>query len=405
MAAKQLSSRGKSVLLLEARERLGGRIHTIVADNLPGLVLESGAEFIHGKLPATLGLLNEYKIPFYKVEGEMVNLTKEKSSMHEGASWDKLMDRMAALKKDDTLAGFLDKHFPGKKNTSFKHSIKQFASGFDLADPAVASAQALYREWKGESDDQFRVEGGYKELIDALQDDCIKAGCEIHTSSIVKTVAWSKGSVTVFTENGESFAAEKILITVPAGVLQDETKTGFVHFQPAIEEKIDAFKHIGFGPVIKILLLFHAPFWKSRYQHPGFFFTPQSIPTWWTQNPKQNNLLTGWLGGCEANQWDQHTDAEILAAAISSLALSFDLAAGELTHLLAYSTIINWSKEAFTHGGYSFSLLRSREAKKQLAEPIENTLYFAGEALCDGLMQGTVEAALKSAIECSEKMI
>ncbi|HEX4373594.1 MAG TPA: NAD(P)/FAD-dependent oxidoreductase [Puia sp.] len=405
IAAKKLCLQKQQVLLLEARNRLGGRINTIIPDRLPEIVLECGAEFIHGKLPATFELLHNYKIPFHKVEGEMVNLTKEKSSAHEGFAWNKMLQEMAGLKKDITLSDFLNDYFPGEKNISFNNSIKKFASGFDLADPDIASTKALYREWNAGSDDQFRIDGGYKKLIDALHDDCVKSGCEIFTSTIVKEIRWSKNSVSVLTTTGKLFSASKALITVPAGVLKDETKKGFIHFIPAIPEKINAFKEIGFGSVIKILLVFKTAFWQSEYKHAGFFFTPYSIPTWWTQEPKKNNLLIGWLGECETKKWSQKPGEEILQAAIDSLALSFDLHKNEIKEMLVHSKIINWNDEDFSNGGYSFSTLNTIVAKKQLAEPTENTIYFAGEALYDGLMQGTVEAALQSGIDAAEKMI
>ncbi|HEY4877082.1 MAG TPA: NAD(P)/FAD-dependent oxidoreductase, partial [Puia sp.] len=382
----------------------GGRIDTMMPDDVPGLILEYGAEFIHGKLPATLELLYKYKIPFHKVEGEMVNLTKEKSSAHEGPAWNKMLQKMSALKKDITLSNFLDEHFPGEKNISFKNSIKKFASGFDLADPDIASSKALYREWNGESDDQFRIDGGYKKLIDALHDDCAKSGCEIFTSTTVKEISWSKNSVNALTTTGKLFSASKALITVPAGILKDETKKGFIHFTPPIPEKMNAFKEIGFGSVIKIFLVFKNAFWQSAYKDAGFFFTSYSIPTWWTQEPEKNNLLIGWLGECETKKWKQKPGEEILEAAMHSLALSFDLHQNRIKELLVYSKIINWSNEDFSNGGYSFSTLNSAIAKKQLAEPAGNTIYFAGEALYTGLMQGTVEAALQSGMESAEKM-
>jgi monoamine oxidase len=405
IAAKLLSAKQKHVVLIEGRERLGGRINTILPDNLPGLVLECGAEFIHGNLPLTFEVLNAYGIPFYKVEGQMVNLTKEGSSIHEGASWNKLMDKMAALNKDVTLSDLLDEHFPGKKNNSFKNSIKQFASGFDLADPVVASSKVLYREWNGESDDQYRIEGGYKKIIDALHNDCERAGCEIHMSSVVKKIIWSKGSVSVLTEKGETFTGDKALITVPAGVLQDETKRGFIHFLPPIPRKTNAFRSIGFGSVIKLFLLFKEDFWKSRYKNPGFFFTPHFIPTWWTQEPKKNNLLIGWLGGKASTKWSNHNAAEILELALESLAFSFDLPKLQVNEMLLFSKIVDWGKEEFTYGGYSFSLPNSQDAKKELHNPKENTIYFAGEALYEGPMQGTVEAALKTGTEAAEKIL
>jgi len=404
IAAKKLCLQKKRVSLLEARDRLGGRIDTVIPGQIPGFILECGAEFIHGKLPATFDLLKKYKIPIRRVKGEMINLTKEKSSAHEGSAWERLLQKMSRLKKDITLSDFLGQHFSGEKYISFNHSISRYASGFDLADPDIASSKALYREWNGESDDQFRVEGGYKKLIDALHNDCVLSGCEISMSTAVKEIRWSRNLVTATTTTGKTFSASKALITVPAGVLKDETKKGFIHFIPAIPEKIHAFKDIGYGSVIKIFLVFKNAFWQSAYRHAGFFFTPHFIPTWWTQEPEKNTLLVGWIGGCEAKKWDQYPDEKILDVAVESLALSFDLNKNIIKAMLVYSKIINWNNEDFSNGGYSYSMLNTAAARKQLIEPTAQTIYFAGEALYGGSMQGTVEAALQSGIECAEKM-
>jgi monoamine oxidase len=405
IAAKKLCAQKNQVILLEARDRTGGRINTIVADDFPGLLLEYGAEFIHGNLPATLDLLHQYKIPFHKVEGEMVNLTDQESSAHEGRAWNKLLEKMSALKKDISLSDFLEEHYPGEKNIAFKNSIKKYASGFDLADPDLASTKALYREWSAEPDDQFRIEGGYKRLVDALVDDCVRSGCKIFTSTVVREIRWSKNSVNVITEKGNSFAAEKILITIPAGVLKDENKKGSIHFHPAIPEKINAFKNIGFGSVIKILLVFNDAFWRPEYKDAGFFFTQYAVPTWWTQEPEKNNLLTGWLGDTETKKWNGQPDEKILEGAIRSLALAFHIPEDQIKNKLVHSKIINWMNENFSCGGYSFSTLNTDIAKKELAEPTADTIYFAGEALYEGSMQGTAEAALQSGIETAEKMM
>ena len=405
-AAKKLSAEKKHVILLEARDRLGGRIHTIISNNGASIEMEYGAEFVHGELPITLGLLKEYGISYYKTTGEMYDLTKTKSSEHDDAKWNSLLQAMVELKSDIALSDFLNKFFSGKKNNSLRNAAEKYASGFDLADPEIASSMALYREWSAESELQFRIEGGYKKLIDALHNDCLKMGCNIYTSSIVKEIEWSKNDVKIILSSGKSFTGNKALITIPAGVWQDGVANkGFIHFKPAITQKIDLFRHIGFGSVIKLFLVFKFPFWISQYENAAFFFTPNSIPTWWTQEPKKNNLLTGWLGGIEAKKWNKKSDDEILHAAIDSLASSFNQGITNLKEILISSKIINWENEIFTKGGYSFSALDTSNARMQLCDPIENTLFFAGEALHNGIMQGTVEAALHSAFDSLLKMI
>ena len=108
-----------------------------------------------------------------------------------------------------------------------------------------------------------------------------------------------KNEVEVTTEK-ISFKSKKALITVSVGVLQSEGIT----FVPSLPGKKSAAKQLGFGHVLKINFLFDDVFWKNdeltegkRLNDLNFLFSEEEIPTWWTQYPKKNAIITGWLGG------------------------------------------------------------------------------------------------------------
>ncbi|RYG47463.1 MAG: FAD-dependent oxidoreductase, partial [Chitinophagaceae bacterium] len=129
------------------------------------------------------------------------------------------------------------------------------------------------------------------------------------------------------------------------------------------------------------------------------------IPTWWTQHPVKNNLITGWAGGPVAAKFSQHTDDEVIEIALQSLANIFDTSVEKLRNIIESSYVFNWSKNEESLGAYSFSTPDSASARKILNEPLKNTLFFAGEGLYHGPYTGTVEAALDSGEKVARKLL
>jgi len=294
MAAKELAEAGKKILILEARDRIGGRIHTIYDQDT---IVEAGAEFVHGDLPLTMELLKEGNIEYHRTAGKMKQSKNGKwIERHEFINgWDELMQKMGSLKKDMVLADFLQTHFKEKKYNNLRNSVIGFAQGFDVADANKASTLELYNEWDRESNGQYRVQNGYASLINYLSKKCLSKNCMILTDHVVSSIHWKKNKVNVITENKKIFTAKKLIITIPLSLLHNQNKKGAIKFKPSISKEIKLFKQIGFGSVVKILLIFKKAFWQKNKL--GFVITDQKIPTWWTQEPEKSNLIAGWLGG------------------------------------------------------------------------------------------------------------
>lgn len=373
MAAKELSAKHQ-VTVLEARDKVGGRIRTIA----PGI--ETGAEFVHGHLPISLSLLEEAGLKYTPIAGKMYSV--ENGNWHEEENfiegWDELLETMGSIEKDMTLIEFLEKHYADHKYDALREEITRYVQGFDLANPTKVGIKYLHNEWMNEDYTNFRVDKGYCALMDFLA-----KGCNVITNASVTQVNWSAGEVTVTTDKGQSFTAEKLIVTVPLGVLQ----YGTIKFTPAIDTHINAASHIGFGSVIKIVLKFKEACWK---EDTGFIFSKAKVPTWWTQLPDKAPIITGWLGGPPAEEFRQVPEEEILEKALESLSSFFrkPLPALESYHIL------NWVDDPQTLGSYSYDTPFSKEARNVLNTPIADTIYFAGEALYEGNHPGTVEAAL-----------
>jgi len=417
MAALTLAKAGKTVILLEARDRCGGRIHTI-NENSFFKNTELGAEFIHGELPVTLHLLKEAGIAYHPASGEMVHYKNGRFD-HEGGrseGWPLLMEKLKKIDQDITINEFLDKEFAGEIFNDLKQSVRQFVAGYDSADPDDASTFALRNEWLNEDNEaQYRVDGGYGKMIDYLEDEIKAAGGNVFLNSIIKEIKWQPGHVKAITSKGTTYEAGQLLIALPLGVLQDERdQVSAININPPIPEKMDAICKMGFGAIIKILFEFDEPFWLDQQtealagkslENMSFLLSDEEIPTWWTQCPEPGAVITGWLGGPAAAVKKGVPEEEILRQSLESLSMIFKRDFAELQSKLLAWRIMNWTNDPFTLGSYAYDTVNASVFRTILDQPVDNTLYFAGEYLYEGPAMGTVEAALTSGQQVAKKII
>ncbi|NII25410.1 FAD-dependent oxidoreductase [Pseudoflavitalea sp. X16] len=406
MAARELSARGHAVTILEARNRAGGRMHTIhsTAFTVP---VESGAEFVHGKLPLTFQLLAEAGIGHTPVEGRMIEVRKgrwhRQNQFIEG--WDTLMEHLQSLQQDMTVREFLDRHFQEPRYEELRRSVQRFAEGYDGADINKASVLALRNEWEKEETEQYHITGGYERLTDYLITQCVRQRCSLHFNTPVQRISWQQGRVEVTTGDERSFTADKVIITVPLGVWQQAHDKSNIDVVPAIDQQLAAFRQIGFSAVIKVSLEFKQPFWQEYEKELGFIFSEEIFPTWWTQLPHPVPLLTGWINGPQAISFAQTSPEKMLQYALYSLAGIFGLPLVFLEQQLVASHITDWGADPFSLGAYSYDMLSSKAARQFLQQPVAGTLFFAGEALYEGAHPGTVEAALASGAAVAAKLM
>ena len=135
----------------------------------------------------------------------------------------------------------------------------------------------------------------------------------------------------------------------------------------------------------------------------GYLFSNEEIPTWWTQAPQHTNILTGWIGGPEAAEKTNDSNAEILRQSLQSLANIFNRDEEQLKQKLLNYHIVNWTADELARGSYAYDTVGADEARFVLNEPVENTIFFAGEYLYHGTAMGTVEAALESGLRAAER--
>lgn len=407
-AARTLSQRGHHVVVIEARDRIGGRTFTHSANGF-SMPVEHGAEFIHGDLPRTQRLAKEAGVSLREGVGREYNVESGKKEEGEffDTSWHKLIEALKNLGHDMTIAQFLDQYFPGKQYESLRESVTKFVEGFDAADTQKASAFALRQEWtETDATTGYHLVGGYSELMEFMCRECKTAGVAFHLSSPVTEIYWQKGRVAVNTANGERFDAEKLLITIPPAVLN----SGSITFFPKLHDQLQALAKIETGGVVKFLFEFHEAVWEKfghqdfrKFPDAHFIFSDAYVPTWWTQCPSNQPLLTGWLSG-PVTRSITLSDEDLLNEGLKSLGYIFDCPVDKVRSMIRAMKVINWVKDPYALGAYAYKTIDTSGAIEFLSKPVEDTIYFAGEAYHTGPEMGTVEAALVTGEEMAKLM-
>jgi monoamine oxidase len=392
MAARELAAAGRRVTILEARDRCGGRIDPLPASEF-GYAAEGGAEFIHGEAPVTHAVLREARLSLQVIQGTRWTFDggtlsrRQMRDPHEG----QLHTALGALTEDMSVADFLRRHFAGAQYDSLRRFVERMVQGYDAADPAQASILALREEWMGTGRSrQARVVGGYGALIDFLAATCRKHGVALQFGAVVKAIETDAGGVAIRCVDGSSFDCSTVIVTVPVPVLKE------IALPPAERERVFA-ADIGFGNVIKLVLRFDSRWWlegRGDLADLTFLLSEKAIPVWWTQQPAESAVLTGWFGGPKTAGLAHLGEQELIEAGLVSLADIFGVPVMRLKPALVAARAINWAHDPFAGGAYSYATTGTRDAQSRLARDEGGAILFSGEALYRGPDMGTVEAAL-----------
>ena len=386
-AAEALVRAGRSVLVVEARERVGGRAWT---RRMPGLEVpvELGAEFVHGEASVTHSLLRKAgmkvspsgRVQRYAAGGRLRPVDAFKQAQLA------TKDGSALGERDMSFAAFLRLQRLKPLTRTFARLMVQ---GFDAADPARASARAIAEEWRGGQmgGAQPRLREGYGALLEWLAREIVRKGARLKMRAVVREVRWKRGRVEVL---GDSFrlTARQCIVTLPLGVLQSRLP----RFFPDIEKE-NALQRLASGPVIKAALRFPSAFWEKRHAGVAFFHAPRAaFPTFWTPLPARAPLLIAWSGGPKATSptW------QAIRASLKSIFGPIQ----EPDELLIH----DWAKDPFARGAYSYVLVEGEGARQQLAQPLGDTLFFAGEATSID-DSGTVAGALASGQRAAREVL
>ena len=419
MAAVTLQEAGCHVTLLEAGDAVGGRIRTVFVDGVP---LELGAEFIHGKPPELLSLLDDLGLTHYELEGE--NLSYDAEGLHQGESDADdspfvLLEQMTAWSDEHPQQDMSFAEYCTQWNVALdlRQAATGYVEGFNAADAHRISVRSLAVQQRAEDeisgDEVGHVNGGYARLPGALVERFQRAGGTLHLQAHVNAVAWSTGEVKAHLAAGETVRAEAGVIALPLGVLQ----AGAVRFDPVPGNVLEDAQRMVMGRVCRVNLSFRTRWWtelnrpdKAQLEKLSFLLphgqrSDMNFRVFWTGFPRLDPVLTAWSGGPAAEAFAGKDSHEIAHAACADLATIFGVPREQVLDQLVSHHSHDWSADPLFGGAYSWVSVGGVNASAAMSVPVEHTLFFAGEHTDTTGHWGTVHGALRSGLRAARQVL
>ena len=419
-AARNLAEAGKHVLVLEARNRVGGRVYTERISE--GTLIEHGAEFIHGRAPELWSLIEESGLQAVERTGSM--LREEEPG--KGLTTDEEDGDNDLFNTLDQLIDFESEDLPFAEwlheSTTppwQRDALTGYVEGFNAADARRISTKALGEQQKAEhaieGDRAWHLSAGYSQLAQHLARQARDAGAEIHLDCEVDAIRWWPGQVVVSHRHGD-LRAPRCLITLPLGVLQAANASAphSVRIEPEPLALFEA-RRLVMGHVVRFTMVFRERWWEhSSAPNPEALQTLHFViaggrmpPVWWTRHPEREDLptLVGWSGGPQSEALRTKTEAELTVIACHELAELFSLPKEAIRASLLSLHTYDWSGDPFALGAYSYVPAGALDASANMTIPEANTLYFAGEHTDTAGNWGTVHAALGSGLRAASQIL
>lgn len=409
-AAKELCANGFSVCLVEARNRIGGKIHTVRHDGV-SVPLELGAEFIHANPKFTNEIIKKHRLRVDTIYGERL-LQSSEGKLEKGDYWSKMspvFKELSILEEDMSFKTFLDRN-EGKFSEETERIFTQFVEGFNAAPSGDLSALMLGEEYNEAGEDSYvnhRLLDGYETIPKALFSDIAQENCTLLLNHIVTRVSWKKDEVTIegkVDSKPFSVQATKIIVTVSPSILTSQS----IRFLPDIPLKRETASQIGMGTVIKIVVIFNDGYWKldERLGNTAFMHTiREQVPTWWTLKPLEAPVLVGWISGSATEKFQGFSSGEMQQMVVECLRDIFDRSESQIREIVRDIIVVDWQKDPFALGAYSYQKVGHPMARTYLGEPIEETLFFAGEATDNIVDTATVESAIASGYRAAKEIV
>lgn len=406
-AARALHEAGVNVVVLEARERIGGRVFTHHGHHAP-VPIELGAEFIHGRAPEVTELVHEAGLASLDIRGQRWAADGRRLRPLNDF-WEQLGRVMRHLDppraSDRSFQEFLGTLPRGRVPARPRRLALQWVEGFHGADPRRVSANVLAESgWPGgdlEERRLGRVIAGYSRVIDSLAAPLTSPA--IRLGAIVARVRWEPGIVAVYVRHPDgrprrTVEARAAIVAVPLGVLQATPgELGAIEFVPPLRQKHGALERLAAGSVVRVTLLLRERIWAATDDALTFLHsTDEDFPVWWTAYPARAPIVTGWRGGPGARRLAQLPPGELTDRAVASLARQLRLSTARMRSLVEAAWTHDWEHDPFARGAYSYQMVGGAGAPAALARPLRRTLFFAGEAVSTDGRTGTVDGAIGS---------
>jgi monoamine oxidase len=411
-ALAELSRAGLDVLCVEARDRIGGRVLAI-NDPFSPLPVELGAEFVHGRPPEIWDIIRNANLLVYDCAEDAVHINEGRVEDAANA-WEQVdkitedMKRVAERGGDPTFLDFIEQSAHSEKA---KRWAIEYVEGFNAAHKEIIGVASLALDTQAaeaiEGKQSFRIANGYKSIPDYLLAKAKNGGARLQLNTVVEAIEWQPVSAAIrvrsaLTDETEIIQSRRLIVTLPLGLLQK------MPFRPEPTEVLAAARALRLGQVMRVVFRFGYSWWEK---HPdladaGFWLSREPhFPTWWTTLPIRAPLLTGWSAGPHADKLLGLSKSEIVKRAMKDLSslTGHDLRA--INASLQAAHFHNWHDDPFAGGAYSYVPAGALHRREVLAQPVENTLFFAGEATEVNGHSATVHGAVATGYRAARQVL
>lgn len=410
-AARQLRKAGKEVIVLEARDRIGGRLFT--STKWADAKLDLGATWIHGA---------GEKNPIAKLARDM-GARLATTSMDNGETFDSdgtPLDALATTQME-SLQSSIQRALSEAQKATVDVSVQDAVrKGLNYNSQSQATRNridflvnsTIEHEYSGEAkrlssywyDSGESYEGSEALFLDGYQVlvEHLAQGLEIRLGQVVTAISYSSdGEVTVTTNQG-ALTAQRVIVTLPLGVLQ----SGAVSFSPALPaSKQTAIDKLGMGILNKCYLRFPQAFWDTKVDWINYIPGASSYGQWaeWLSlaRPTGQPILLGFNAAAFGREIESWSDQRIVESAMSTLRTMYGTNIPNPTDAI----ITRWGSDPYAKGAYSCDVLGSTpEMRVDLAAHIQHRVFFAGEATERQYFQ-TVHGAYQSGIRAADEIL
>ena len=377
-AASLLKKHGASVLVIEAKDYVGGRIKT---DWSLGAPFEFGAGWIHGpsnnnpiknladRNGSKYFLTNNDSLELFDRNGRKI---KEDKIDEIDAKWNHCLQKIddelsynSQFSLHDAIVNECSKEW---SDQGIKWAATAYTE-FDIGGPIEKISASLYDEMKYFEGEDIIIASGYQKILSSLA-----AGLNIKLNSPVHKIDYRNALIHVDTEK-ESFKADYIVCSVPLGVL----KTNQIEFKPNLPVKhLSSINKLGFGTVTKLALKFDDHFWNRNTQYFGTMTDEKGRWPYWLnyRTFSDENILLGLSFGHYARKADNMSPKEIVDDGLDVLTNIWKDKVTKVNNFIATS----WLTDPFSRGAYSYVEETNKEYDfDNLLEPVSNKLFLCGE--------------------------
>ncbi len=400
-AAQRLQAAGQTVLVVEARDRIGGRVQTDY--ELAPHPVELGAECVHGDV-VTRDLAAQYGLSLMSVLGDdraYIHDANELKTVDDYAQgdaaiaaavmqsndsevWQWAEDWIAAGKPDTDVATMVR-----SRGMTLSPTVEQIVSHTYSADYGVYwDRLGVYgmveNSYEGDGTAEYRIREGYGAVIDGLA-----AGLTVRLNTVIRAVDWSNRGIRVIAADDVEYVADRVVITLPLALLQNHA----IAFTPELPDwKQQAIDGIGISHIIKLILKFDAPFWPADWEH---CHTHLDTQLWWRSGygfDSEAPIVTAFVGDMGGDRLRAMGEAKATALGVWHLEQMFGV---DLRGRLVAAKMVDWSADPQIQMGYSHTAVGGAGCRELLGQSIADRLFFAVEAT-SVLRPATVHGAIES---------